>query len=71
MPVDVIAEARVGEQQHWNLIRKGNDYISETYRHDVMNIKNLSAYVTDGAKVDKLMDAIFHKALVKSEVNHL
>lgn len=72
MPMDIIAEARVGEQQHWNLNKKGNDHLIETYRHDVMNIKKiLSAYITDGAKVNKLMDAIFHKALIKSEVNHL
>lgn len=39
MPVDIIAEARVGEQQHWNLIKNGYDHISETHRHNVMDIK--------------------------------
>lgn len=34
-------------------------------------MKHHSTYITDGAKVDELMDFVFHKALVKSEVNHL
>lgn len=37
-----------------------------------MTIKlTFSTYVTDGAEVYKLMDLIFNKALMKSEVNHL
>lgn len=34
-------------------------------------MKHLPTYITDGAKIYKLMNFIFYKALVKSEVNHL
>lgn len=34
-------------------------------------MKHLYTYITDGAKVYELMDFVFHKALVESEVNHL
>lgn len=36
-----------------------------------MIMKQANTYITDGAKIYKLMDFIFYKALVKSEVNHL
>lgn len=44
-------------------------YLSHT--DSVLHLKHRSTYITDGAKVYKMMDIVFHKALVQREVNHL
>lgn len=32
---------------------------------------HVCTYITDGAEIYKLMDFVFHKALMKGEENHL
>lgn len=47
-------------------------YPPPTHRETVKHVSRIFTHVTDGAKINKLTNFVFHKVLVKhSEVNHL